>query len=173
MSDARDAQVPQQVLQLAISPEVPDRMEAGLRLAPFAGQPTADALLHRLLLDEENTAVTYDTAEALLARKDLTGARAVARAIAEADPRDLTAAWIGDAVHSEWRMRQEDLDLGHQLCETLINSDEAPVRQGAAALAAYLDHGAWPGGPIPPASQPRRPGLLARLRAHARPRRHR
>ena len=53
MSDAPGAQVPQQILQLAISPEVPDRMEAGQRLAPYAGQPTADALLHRLLLDDE------------------------------------------------------------------------------------------------------------------------
>ena len=173
MSDDPDAQVPRHVLQLAISREVPDRMEAGQCLASFAGQPTADALLHRLLLDDEDTAVTYETAEALLTRKDLAGARAVARAAAEADPQDLTAAWIGDAVHNEWRMRQEDLDLGHHLCAALLNSDETPVRQGAAALAAYLDHGAWPGGPVSSVSQPRGPGLLARLRAHARRRPHR
>ena len=173
MSEDPDAQVPQRVLQLAISAEVPDRMEAGQRLASFAGQPTADALLRRLLLDDENTAVTYETAEAHLARKDLAGARAVARAIAEADPRDLTAAWIGDAIYGEWMMRQEDIDLGYQLCEALLNSDETPVRQGAAAVAAYLDQGAWPGGPVPSKSQPRRPGLLARLRARALPRLHR
>ena len=171
MSDKPELQVPQQLLQLAASGTVTERVDAGSRLAHFAGQPTADSLLHRLLLDDEDTAVTYETAEALLARKDLAGARAVARAIAEADPQDLTAAWIGDAIHGEWMMRQEDIDLGHQMCEALLDSDEASVREGAAELAAYLDHGAWPGGPVPSVSQPRRPGLLARLRAHARSRR--
>jgi len=133
--------VPPLLLQLAVSPEVPDRMDAGQGLARYAGRPAVDALLHRLLLDEQNTAITYETAEALLARGDLVGARAVARAMAEADPRDLTAAWLLDAVHNAWRLRQEDVDRARRLCEALVSSGDALVRRGAAGLLVYLGEG--------------------------------
>jgi hypothetical protein len=155
--------VPPRLLQLAVSEQVPERMEAGHGLARYAGQPAVDGLLHRLLLDEADTAVTYETAVALLARGDLVGARALARAVAEADPWDLTAAWIGDAVHNEWRLRPEGMAQGRRLCEALVDSDEDSVRRGAANLLVYLYHGAWPGGPDSYASQPRGPGLLRRL----------
>jgi hypothetical protein len=171
MIQSAEDDVPPRLLQLAVSPQVPERMEAASGLARYAGQQAVDALLHRLLLDEQDTAVTYETAEALLARGDLVGARAVARAVAEADPWDLTAAWIGDAVHNEWRLRHEDMDKGRRLCEALVNSDDDSVRRGAADLLVYLDHGGWPGGPDPDAHQPRRPGLLRRLFRRGRPRR--
>lgn len=162
--------VPPRLPQLALSPHFSERVEAGHGLARYAGRQSVDALLHRLLLDDQDTLVTYETAEALLARGDLVGARQVARAVAEVDPWDLAAAWIGSAVHNEWRLRPEDMAEGRRLCEALVDSDDDSVRRGAADLLVYLDHGAWPGGPDPYASQTRRPGLLRRL---FRPRRDR
>ena len=166
MSDQPNQQVPEEVLRLATSPTVTDRIEAGPRLAPFAGQPDADALLHRLLLDGVNTSIAFETAEALLARKDLAGAQVLALAIAEIDLRDLAAAWIGDAIYGEWMMRQETIDLGQRLCESLLHSDSDLIRQGASFLAFYLDHAAWPDTPAAP--QPQRPGLLSRALSRLR-----
>ena len=60
------------------------RAAAGRRLAAWPEDARAIPALHRLLLDEHDTGVTQETAEALLARRDLPGLRAVLRALSQA-----------------------------------------------------------------------------------------
>jgi hypothetical protein len=54
-------------------------------LALLAGDHGVDVVLGRLLLDPEDTAVTYDTALALLRRGDLHAMRLVLLAFGDAD----------------------------------------------------------------------------------------
>ncbi|MFI1948715.1 hypothetical protein ACH46F_33310 [Streptomyces virginiae] len=68
----------------AESPAWSVRAAAGRRLAAASQIEGVAGVLHRLLLDAQDTGVTSDTASALLARRDLAGLRAVlaARAVA-------------------------------------------------------------------------------------------
>lgn len=68
----------------ADSPVWSVRAAAGRRLAAAPRIESVAGVLHRLLLDAQDTGVTSDTAAALLARRDLAGLRAVlaARAVA-------------------------------------------------------------------------------------------
>ncbi|MFE2546715.1 HEAT repeat domain-containing protein [Actinacidiphila glaucinigra] len=64
------------------------RAAAGRRLAAWPEHAEALPALHRLLLDERDTGVTQETAEALLKRQDLPGLRAVLRALSQAESVD-------------------------------------------------------------------------------------
>ncbi|MET8038754.1 hypothetical protein [Streptomyces sp. NPDC005345] len=71
-------------IMAAESPTWSLRAAAGRRLAATPQIEDVAGVLHRLLLDAQDTGVTSDTASALLARRDLAGLRAVlaARAVA-------------------------------------------------------------------------------------------
>jgi hypothetical protein len=72
---------PEQELTVAIadadSPSWSARAAAGRRLAASADLTGVSYVLHRLLLDAQDTGVTQETAEALLARGDTLGLRTV------------------------------------------------------------------------------------------------
>lgn len=71
------------------------RAAYGEELAADLDRPGAEAQVLRLLLDPDDTAVTFRTAVALLARMDIRGVRLVAKADAAAD--DQTSDQIGAA----------------------------------------------------------------------------
>ncbi|MEU7283204.1 HEAT repeat domain-containing protein [Streptomyces sp. NPDC045431] len=84
----------------ASSPSWTRRARAGRALAPFAEVPEAAEALVALLLDDEDTAVTRHTAEALARVGTVAAIRLIALAAAEAD--DNQADWlqtgVGDAL---------------------------------------------------------------------------
>lgn len=75
------------------------RISEGQRLSLGVGVGVGDAAtddrLLQLLLDPNDTAVTYETALALLARRDDRGVELILRAEVLAD--DNTSQWLGDA----------------------------------------------------------------------------
>ncbi|WP_285543997.1 MULTISPECIES: hypothetical protein [Streptomyces] len=108
----------------ADSPAWRVRAAAGRRLAAAPRIEGFADVLHRLLLDAQDTGVTADTAAALLARKDLAGLRAVlaARAVAadegtadqlaaelDCDPRWATGEG-GDELITQLRTLTSDTD---------------------------------------------------------------
>lgn len=132
---------PPDLERLVTSPLPPDRAEAGRWLAGRAGQPRTDALLHQLLLRDETTLVPYEVAEALLERRDVAGGRVLARAIAEADHRDLDYHWILDAVGNVWMQTFEDLRLAQSLWSALIDDVDPTVATGARELLDFTTTG--------------------------------
>ena len=76
--------------------DVEGRIAEGRQLARSVGDATTDDRLLRLLLDPADTAVTFQTALALLARRDDAGVGLVLRAEVLAD--DDTSQWLADAV---------------------------------------------------------------------------
>ncbi|MFG3142208.1 hypothetical protein ACGFZA_39075 [Streptomyces sp. NPDC048211] len=64
------------------------RASAGRRLAASAELTGLTRVLHRLLLDNQDTGVIRETAEALLARGDVSGLRTVLAALARAASAD-------------------------------------------------------------------------------------
>lgn len=84
------------LLAAADSPSWSVRAAAGRRLAAAPRIGAVADVLHRLLLDVQDTAVTSGTAEALLTRGDLAGLRAVLAARADA-----TDQWTADELGAE------------------------------------------------------------------------
>jgi len=117
------------------------RAAAGRCLATHAEVDDAARILHLLLLDGQNTAVTQETAEALLQRGDVLGLRLVLKALAvAADPNvpdwdastmdEIDAAITGDprwTTHAGWAR------LGAQLLELTADAD-ADVSEEAHRL---------------------------------------
>ncbi len=162
VKDAGDepANVPAELLRLAASSHPEDRAHAGRRLAPRAGHDHVDELLLELLLDKSTTFVTYETAEALLERREPAATRVIARAAALADPRDLSIEWLGDAVNDVWLQEADDVRAALSLTADLSDDPEATVREGAEKLRVRIGSGDWP----PPESLPSgRRGWLSRL----------
>ncbi|MER7579561.1 hypothetical protein [Kitasatospora sp. NPDC097691] len=104
---------PTDPLAAADSPSWSVRAAAGRRLAAAPRIEDVADVLHRLLLDDQDTAVTSETAVALLARGDLPGLRAVLAARADAadqgtadqlsaeldcDPRWMTGNGAGELI---------------------------------------------------------------------------
>jgi len=79
-----------------------ERASEGEELAAQVGSPDADERLLELLLDPDNTAVTFRTAVALLDRRSLAAVRMIAVASAMADDNHMD--FLGDAV-AEFRAR--------------------------------------------------------------------
>ena len=117
------------------------RARAGRLLAPQAGQPGVDVLLRSLLLDEQNTAVTLETAEALLERAGRAGMELVAWAVAGAD--EQTKSWLIAAVHGVCAQDAEDLAAALRLCRDLSAAEDPRVRTGAQELGRLLRDGGW------------------------------
>jgi hypothetical protein len=102
------------------------RAAAGRQLAQWADRKEVAPVLERLLLDAHDTAVTKETARALLERCDLIGLRFVLAALSRAQ--DLsTADWIAGEVycHQSWLLADGRADeLDHLL--TALTGDEDP-----------------------------------------------
>ncbi|MEW1640400.1 hypothetical protein AB0469_40950 [Streptomyces sp. NPDC093801] len=118
----------------ADSPAWSVRAAAGRRLAAVPRIEGVAGVLHRLLLDGEDTGVTSDTAAALLARRDLAGLRAVlsARAVASDEG---TADQLGAELDCDprWATGEDGDELIAQL-RTLASSDPDPEVRSEAAL---------------------------------------
>ncbi len=127
-----------EALLLAESLAWDDRVEAGRRLAALAGDPAIDAVLDRLLLDPENTAVTLETAEELLRRRDLPGLRVFAQAWDRAD--DQTGDWLATSTYAVRQSTEDQAGLMWRL-RTLADGDsDASVRAGAGSVLGWLGH---------------------------------
>ncbi|MFD4655784.1 hypothetical protein ACFWP2_09115 [Kitasatospora sp. NPDC058444] len=113
-------------LVAADSPSWSVRAAAGRRLAAVPQIEAVADVLHRLLLDVQDTAVTSETAVALLARGDLPGLRAVLAARAEAadqgtadqlsaeldgDPRWMTGNGVAELIR-QLQALTSDVDPG-------------------------------------------------------------
>ncbi|MEV4823595.1 hypothetical protein [Micromonospora sp. NPDC049274] len=82
------------LLSLSESASWSDRGKAGSGLVAHVGEPTVDAAILRLLLDERDTAVTVATANALLARADLASWRMFVRGWAVATQRSSMTNYV-------------------------------------------------------------------------------
>ncbi|MGW7413435.1 hypothetical protein [Streptomyces sp. NPDC054863] len=117
----------------ADSPAWSVRAAAGRRLAALPRIESVAGVLHRLLLDAEDTGVTSDTALALLARRDLAGLRAVlaARAVAsDQGTADQLAAELD--CDPRWVTGENRTELITQL--RTLTSDTAPEVRDEALL---------------------------------------
>ncbi|MGW8726248.1 hypothetical protein ACWGNF_09520 [Streptomyces sp. NPDC055808] len=114
------------------------RAAAGRRLAAAPQIEGVAGVLHRLLLDAQDTGVTSDTAVALLARRDLAGLRAVlaARAVAsDQGTADQLAAELD--CDPRWATGQDSDELIVQL-RTLVADKDPDVRNEALLRLACL-----------------------------------
>ncbi|MDA5281180.1 hypothetical protein [Streptomyces sp. Isolate_45] len=122
----------------AESPSWSVRAAAGRHLAAAPRIESVAGVLHRLLLDAQDTGVTSDTASALLARRDLAGLRAVlaARAVAsdQGTADQLAAELDGDPRGATG---QDDDDLIVQL-QILPTDREPEVRNEALVRLTRL-----------------------------------
>jgi hypothetical protein len=135
MSDGgRDAAVAA-LLRLADSADGQDRMDAGRGLVVFAERPEARSRLLSLVLDADDTAVTAETAEALLRRHDEIGVRIVAEALTDADDDHLN--WIAAAAGWVFLFRS-DHDAAVQTCRALVDDLDPRLRAGAGQLLDLL-----------------------------------
>ncbi|WP_149185099.1 hypothetical protein [Streptomyces sp. TRM49041] len=108
------------------------RAAAGRRLASAAEVAVVAAVLHRLLLDGQDTAVTQEAAEALLERWDICGLRMVLAALTSAD--DDTGDHLCMAVDNVCCQSEEDLKRLAGLCSELISDADATISEEANSL---------------------------------------
>ena len=119
----------------AQSPSWSLRASAGGRLAPYAGVPSAADALERLLLDPEDTAVTRETAHALLMQRSFSAVRLVALAVARAD--DNQADWLHTAAQDlVWQQGEVGRDIS-ALCAFLADDPHSDVQRGAAEILRW------------------------------------
>ncbi|MGF1432322.1 HEAT repeat domain-containing protein [Kitasatospora sp. LaBMicrA B282] len=123
-------------LELSRSPHWSDRVAAGRALAAAAEVPTAEAALGRLLVDAQDTAVTQETAEALLARWDVCGLRLVLAAYQHAD--DESADHLQGAILNTCRQSAADIVRLDLLCRQLAGDPDPEVRAEAERLRQEL-----------------------------------
>jgi hypothetical protein len=115
------------------------RMAAGRRLAAAELVPAVAEVLERLLLDEADTAVCQETAEALLQRHDVLGLRLVLAALAAAEESSCLEPTIVDHLYgavmgdSRWLSEQGQQELIGQL-EELLHDPSVAVREQASGL---------------------------------------
>ncbi|MER7765624.1 hypothetical protein [Kitasatospora sp. NPDC096140] len=125
-------------LRDADAPSWAVRAAAGRRLAASEGIGEVAHVLHRLLLDDRDTAVTQETAQALLARADTAGLRCVLLAVSRA-----AETWTADELHAalnadpHWTTTEGSDALVERLNE-LTADDDAGVRDQARRILAGL-----------------------------------
>lgn len=124
--------VPRSALRDARSASWSVRAAAGRRLAGAAEDAEAAGVLRRLLLDGQDTAVTQETAEALLGRGDVRGLRMVLAALAHAD--DDTADQLDAAVFDVFCRSAEGLARLEALASALVADADAAVREEAGRI---------------------------------------
>jgi hypothetical protein len=120
----------------ADSPAWSVRAAAGRQLATSDRIDEVADVLHRLLLDTQDTAVTSETAEVLLARKDTLGLRCVLLARSYA-----AETWTADEIQAaldcdpEW-MTTEGADRLIQQLTALATDEDVGVRDEAQRILA-------------------------------------
>jgi len=124
------------LIDLACSPEVPDRADAGRCLASFTDVPEARRALLGLVLDAHDTFVTLETTVGLLRRQDAAGLEVVAEALASADGQQLD--WIFSAVNEALGIYSVDVDAAISSCALLADHPSELVRIGAEELTDML-----------------------------------
>jgi hypothetical protein len=125
------------LVALATSDDYRDRADAGPALANFAQAEESREILHRLVLDTDDTFVTLVTTEALLRRQDTVGISIVADALVTADFQRLT--YIHDAIRTVFGIFAYERDQAVEACDALVASEgNARVREGAAHLREAL-----------------------------------
>ncbi|MCW8101686.1 hypothetical protein [Streptomyces tauricus] len=123
-------------LAAASSPSWSQRVRAGRDLASFADLPEAAEALVGLLLDVGDTAVTRQTAEALVRVGTVAAVRLIALAVAEAD--DQQADWLQTGVHDAFVGPDGALEVA-AICGQLARDREEAVRRGATEVSAWVD----------------------------------
>ncbi|MFD5754107.1 hypothetical protein [Streptomyces mirabilis] len=122
----------------ADSPVWSVRAAAGRQLAMSDRLEEVADVIHRLLLDDQDTAVTSETAEALLARKDTIGLRYVLLARSYA-----AETWTADEIQAaldcdpDWLMTEGADRLIKQLHELATDGDDG-VRDEVQRILARL-----------------------------------
>ncbi|MCT4352022.1 hypothetical protein M5362_02575 [Streptomyces sp. Je 1-79] len=116
----------------AASPSWSVRAAAGRRLAAYAEDAEVAAVLHRLLLDGQDTFVTQETAEGLLERWDVVGLRLVLAADAVAD--DDAGDHLHAALLNVCRQSFEDEERLEALCTALASDTDPAVRAAARRI---------------------------------------
>ncbi|MBB6566617.1 hypothetical protein HPO96_21005 [Kribbella sandramycini] len=124
------------LVRLAASDDYLDRIDAGRALATFTDLPESRATLLRLLLDRHDTAVTLETAEAMLRRLDLAAFSVVAEALTSADFEQLT--YIHEAVRRVFTPFASERDEAIGLCDALLLDGNTAVGPGAVQLRELL-----------------------------------
>ncbi|MEU1630509.1 site-specific integrase [Streptomyces sp. NPDC020096] len=119
-------------LREAESPSWSVRASAGRRLAAWADQEVVGLALERLLLDLHNTAVTQETARALLGRRDLVGLRTVLTAMSRAKEW-YTVDWLDGELfgYESWMVADGRMDQFRQQLAALMVDGDAGVRDEA------------------------------------------
>ncbi|MEU8422711.1 hypothetical protein AB0C15_17730 [Micromonospora sp. NPDC048835] len=122
----------------ADSPAWSARAAAGRHLAKSRGIDDVADVLHRLLLDPQDTAVTWETAEALLERNDAMGLRLVLLARSHA-AEQATAEEIQAALdcNPNW-MTTEGVDRLTKHLRDLAMDEDAGVRDEARRILVRL-----------------------------------
>ncbi|WP_411107681.1 hypothetical protein [Streptomyces sp. cmx-4-9] len=108
------------------------RAAAGRRLAGSAEEAGVADVLHRLLLDSQNTAVTRETAEALLERGDICGLRMVLVALSSAD--DGTSDYLDGAINDVCCQSEEGLAQLKELSSVLVSDADDSISNEASRI---------------------------------------
>ncbi|MFB7744014.1 hypothetical protein [Streptomyces sp. NPDC056132] len=116
----------------ARSPSWSVRAAAGRRLAGAAEDAEIARVLQRLLLDGQDTAVTQETAEALLERWDVRGLRMVLAAFSSAD--DETGDHLDVAINNICCQSEEGFTRLEALASALVSDTDASVAGEAGRL---------------------------------------
>ncbi|MGI5171803.1 hypothetical protein ACQEU3_46410 [Spirillospora sp. CA-253888] len=119
----------------ALSPSWRQRVQAGRDLAAFADVPEAAEALVELLLDAEDTAVTRQTAEALVRVGTVAALKLIALAVVRAD--DNHADWLQTGVHDALVGPDGAPDVA-AACGKLARDPDEAVRDGAADISAWI-----------------------------------
>ncbi|MGW4880408.1 HEAT repeat domain-containing protein [Streptomyces sp. NPDC004262] len=112
------------------------RAAAGRQLAAWAEREEVGPIIERLLLDAHDTAVTQETAQALLERRDLVGLRAVLAALSRAE-----AWWTADQLDGEvfgfqsWMIADDRADEFMDQLVSLAADQDKGVRHEALRLS--------------------------------------
>jgi len=116
-----------------------DRAALGESLASQVGDASVDERLVALLLDPEDTAVTFRTAVALLERRDPRAVRLVIVASASAD--EDTSNWIGGALNDFRADSLQNEEFLRAALEELHEDPESSCARAAHAWSAWCAFG--------------------------------
>lgn len=124
------------LVALAQSESYRDRAAAATRLTRLADVPTAQAWLHRLVLDDEDTAVTEAAARALAARGDELALRVLAGAMSQADDNQLD--WIAEGVQEALARSAEVREQASATVDRILSESSVVQDTGVLHLAALV-----------------------------------
>ncbi len=135
MNEYREDQIPD-LVALATSENFRDRVAAANRLTRLVDVPTVRPWLHRLVLDDEDTAVSEAAARALTVRGDELALRVLAGAISIADDNQLD--WITEGVQEALATSAEVRNRASAFLERMLSESPAAKDPGVLRLLAAL-----------------------------------